>query len=292
MVVRRIDDGAARRQALESGEIHGYWPVSAADIAPLRRAGFQVHESPGFTLGYLGFNQRRPPLNNPKIRQAIAYAIDREKVVRAKYAASATVARQIVPPNLWGHAVDVQLYAHDLERARRLIAESGVANPILELWYPTGLGEGPPPLPDPEGIALSFKADLEEAGFTVVAKPTPFFPDMIEALRSGRAQMFLGEVVGFRVDPDVLFDQVMRFYDIGAMGPPDAELVAVLEAAADEIDQARRAEVYQQANRMVAERLPLLPFVHVKLSLVHSARLSGYRPSPIFWEGLFAVRLT
>ncbi len=292
VVVRRIDDGAARRQALETGEIHGYWPVSAGDIEPLRRAGFQVHELPGFTLGYLGFNQGRAPLDNPKIRQAIAYAIDREKVVRAKYAASATVANQIVPPNLWGHAVDARVYAHDPARARRLIAEAGVANPVLELWYPTGLGEGPPPLPDPEGIALSFKADLEEAGFTVVARPTTFFPDMIEALQSGRVQMFLGEVVGFRVDPDVLFGQLMRFYDIGAMGAPDAELLGVLDAAADEIDQARRAELYQQANRTVAERLPVLPFVHVKLSLVHSPRVTSYRPSPIFWEGLFALRLT
>lgn len=291
VIVRRIDDGAARRQALESGEIDGYWPVSAADIEPLDRAGFRVYELPNFTLGYLNFNPARPPLDNPKIRQAVAHAVDREKLVRAKYPASAIVAREIVPPDLWGHAADVRVYPADSRIARRLMAESGISQPTVELWYPKGDSEGTPPLPDPEGIALALKADLEDAGFRVIAKAAPWFPDFFEAVSSGKVQMFLDELFAFRVDPDALFDQFVQRYETGSFGPLDADLRAVLETAADEIEQAARAPLYEEANRIVAEQALIVPLVHVKLALVHSREVRGYRPGPLVWEGLFDVRL-
>ncbi len=256
----------------------------------MRRAGFRVYETPSLTLGYLDFNLARPPLDNLKIRQAIAHALDREKVVRAKYPPSARVAKEILPPDLWGHAPDVRVYSYDPEQARRLIAESGAANTTLELWYPAGGPEGPPPLPDPEGIALSFKADLEDAGFTVVLKPAPIH-DFFEALSSGRVHLFLNELFSFQVDPDALFDQFIAPRQSGSLGPVDAGLLAVLDGAAREIDQAERGPLYQQANRIVAEQALVVPFVHVKAELVYSQKVSGYRPSPIFWEGLFDVRL-
>ncbi len=292
VIIRRIDDGGARRQALQSGEIDGYWPVGPAEVRPLAEAGMQVFELPALTLGYLGFNVARPPLDNPKIRQAVAHALDREKVVRAKYAASATVADEIVPPHFWGHAPDVPVYAHDPQRARQLITESGVPEPTLELWYPVGLPEGPPTLPDPEGIALAFEADLEEAGFTVTALPTPWFSEYMEALLSGRVHMFLNEIVAFRMDPDAVFDQFTQQYETGAMRAPDGELLALLDSAAREIDQGHRAPLYEDANRMVAERVLMVPFVHVKPAIVYSPKIRGYGPSPIVWEGLFDVRLT
>ena len=290
VIIRRIADAAARRQALESGEISGYWPVNAADLEPLRRAGFRVYETPSLTLGYLDLNLARPPLDNLKIRQAIAHALDKEKVVRAKYPPSASVAKEILPADLWGHAPDVRVYPHDLQEARRLIAESGAANTTLELWYPKGDAEGTPPLPDPEGIALSFKADLEEAGFTVVLKAV-LFQDFFEALSSSSVHLFLNEIFSFQLDPDALFDQFMAARRSGSLGPVDSDLVTVLDGAAREIDRAARAPLYEEANRIVADQALVVPFVHVKAELVYSQKVSGYRPSPIFWEGLFDVRL-
>ena len=112
LVIRRIDDGAARRQALQSGEIDGYIPVDPGDLEGLRRAGFAVFEQPGLNVGYIALNQAKPPLDNLKVRQAIAHAIDEETLVRAKYPASAEVARQFLPPGLWGRAPDPFTYAH------------------------------------------------------------------------------------------------------------------------------------------------------------------------------------
>ena len=79
VIFKPIADGPARRTALETGEIQGYDLVDPADIAALQDAGFQLLLRPAFNVGYVGFNQSKPPLDNLKIRQAIAYALNRRR---------------------------------------------------------------------------------------------------------------------------------------------------------------------------------------------------------------------
>ena len=161
------------RQALESGEIDGYNPVDPADVEPLRRAGFQIFEPPSASaVAFLAMNQAVPPLDNPKIRQAVAHALNRDAIVKAFYPPSATVAHQFTPPNLWGHAPDVPRYPFDPERARRLIAESGFPIRYWSFWSPLSPPTGPG-FPAPSAIAQALAADLERAGFKVVSKPAP-----------------------------------------------------------------------------------------------------------------------
>ena len=88
-----------------------------------------------------------------------------------------------------------------------------------------------------------------------------------------------------------MFDQFTAHHENATLGRLDMDLLAVLAAGAQEVDQASRASLYEEANRIVAERALMVPFVHAKTALVYSRRVTGYRPSPIFWEELFNVRL-
>jgi peptide/nickel transport system substrate-binding protein len=84
VIFRTIPDLAARRQALEAGEIQGYDNADPGDVEALR-ANYQVLQRPAFNVAYLGFNQEQKPLDNPKIRQAIAHALNRDALIKAKY---------------------------------------------------------------------------------------------------------------------------------------------------------------------------------------------------------------
>lgn len=121
VIFRPIPDPAARRQALETGEITAYDFPDPGDVDALRAAGFQVLQRAAFNVGYVGFNQSRPPLDNLKIRQAIAHALNREALIRAKYPPGAEVATQFQPPNLFGWNPDVPQYEYDPVKAKRLI---------------------------------------------------------------------------------------------------------------------------------------------------------------------------
>src|SRR5260370_18585790 len=85
---------------------------------------------------YLGMNNTMPPFDNLKIRQAMAYAIDRQRIVDNFYPAGSTVATQFVPPAIFGFTKEVEPFPHDLAMAKKLIADSGVTTPIkLTLGY-------------------------------------------------------------------------------------------------------------------------------------------------------------
>lgn len=280
VIFRHIPDGPARRQALETGEIDGYDPVDPPDVEPLRRAGFQILERPAFNVGSLGINQAKPPLDRIEVRQAIAHALNRQALVRAKYPPRATVAKEFTPPVMWGHAGDVPEYAYDPARARSLLASAGLRNPSVELAYPAGMTD--PILVDTEGIASAFKADLEAVGFTVTLKPMPWRPDYVSAIFSGATQLSLHTVYGDRSDPDSFLSPYGRPSPL--FGFEDPELFRLLDQAAAEPDQARRTPLYEQANRRLMEILPAVPYVHVPVYIAVHKKVHGHAHAPVPWD--------
>ena len=280
VIFRYIPDGAARRQALETGEIDGYDPVDPPDIEPLRRAGFQVLERPAFNVGSLGMNQAKPPLDRLEVRQAVAHALNREALVRAKYPPRAVVASQFTPPALWGNAKDVPEYAYDPPRARALLAQAGVANPTLELAYPTGVTD--PIWVDTAGIASAFEADLEAVGFQVTLRPMALQPDYLAAVSSGATQLSLLTTYGDRSDPDSFLGRLKRPSPTFGFDRP--ELFRLLQQAEAEPDQERRRPLYEQANRMVMELLPAVPYVHVPVYIALADKVHGHAHAPVPWD--------
>ena len=283
-----IADGPARRQALQSGDIQGYDLVDPADLQPLEAAGFQILDRPAFNVAYVGFNTAKPPFDNLKIRQAIAHALNRQALVTAKYPPGAEVAKEFMPPSLFGYSDDVTEYPYDVEKAKTLIAESGVANPTLEFWYPTGVSR--PYMPDPAANFQAFSADLEAAGFTVVPKSAPWSPDYLNAVDTGNTGMRLLGWTGDFGDPDNFVGTFFRTQQT-AWGPLEESIYSDLEAARAESDEDARTELYQAVNNKIMEFLPGVPYVHTKPALAFAKGVTGYVPSPVSLEEFSKVSL-
>lgn len=288
VIFKPIADGPARRQALESGEIQGYDLVDPADLGALEGAGFQIVERPAFNVGYVGINTAKPPLDNLKIRQAIAHALNRPALVQAKYPPGAEVATQFMPPSLFGYADDVPEYAYDVEKAKALIAESGVSNPTVEFWYPTGVSR--PYMPDPAANFQAFSADLEAAGFTVVPKSAPWNPDYLNAVDTGGTGLRLLGWTGDFGDPDNFVGTFFRTKQ-AAWGPLEPSIYADLEAARAESDEDARTELYEAVNKKIMEFLPGVPYVHTKPALAFAEGVEGYVPSPVSIEDFSKVSM-
>ena len=289
VIFKPIADGPARRQALEAGEIQGYDLVDPADLGALESAGFQLVERPAFNVGYVGFNTAKPPFDNLKIRQAIAHALNREALLKAKYPPGAEVATQFMPPSLFGYSKDVPDYEYDVEKAKQLIAESGVTNPTLEFWYPTGVSR--PYMPDPVANFQAFSADLTAAGFKVVPKSAPWNPDYLNAVDAGGTGMRLLGWTGDFGDPDNFVGTFFRTKQ-PAWGPLEESIYTDLEAARAEGAEDKRAQMYEDVNEKIMEFLPGVPYVHTSPSLAFAEGVSGYVPSPVSIEDFSQVSLT
>jgi peptide/nickel transport system substrate-binding protein len=277
LIMKTISDGAARRQALESGEIQGYDNVDPADLSSLS-SQFQILERPAFNVGYVGFNQKKPPLDNPKIRQAIAYALNRPALVKAKYPPGAEVAKEFMPPQLFGWASDVTTYDFNLQKAKDLIAASGVANPTIEFWFPTNVSRQY--MPDPAANFQAFQADLTAAGFKVIPKSAPWKPDYVRAVNAGDTQVYLFGWTGDFGDPDNFLGSFFRTSQ-PAWGFTNQPIFDALTAARVETDQAKRTADYQAANRLIMDFLPGVPYVHTKPALAFVKSVRGFVPTVV-----------
>jgi peptide/nickel transport system substrate-binding protein len=278
LIFRPIADGPARAQALQAGEIQAYDGVDPADVERLRAEGYSILERPAFNVGYVGFNTAKAPLDNLQIRQAIAHAINREAIVQANYPEGSEVATQFMPPELFGHAEDVPTYEYDVEKAKSLIADSGVTNLTLDFWFPTDVTR--PYMPDPSANFQAMSADLEAAGFTVNPQSAPWNPDYLAKVDSGDTGLRLLGWNGDFADPDNFVGTFFRTKQ-PAWGPLEESIYSDLEAARVETDLETRTELYQAVNKKIMEFLPGLPYVHNKSFLVTAEGVDGLIPSPV-----------
>ena len=109
--------------------IDGYDLVGPADTGALEEAGFNIVTRDPFTILYLGMNQAVPALQDPKVREAIAHAIDKEAAGHARCSPRAPRSRRSsCPPVVNGWNEDVTTYEYDPEKAKALLAEAGYAD--------------------------------------------------------------------------------------------------------------------------------------------------------------------
>src|SRR5215471_803108 len=245
IIFRPIADNAARLQALQSGEIQGYDLVAPEDIKTVKsNPNLKILDRPAFNVGYVGINQAKPPMNQLKVRQALAYGLDRASVVSKFYAGRGQVATEFLPPLVEGYAgKGVATYAFNPNKAKQLLQQAGLTLPVpIEFWYPTSVSR--PYMPDPQRNAEAFAASLEQSGFKVTFKNYPWRPDYVSQVSDGQAQVFLLGWTGDFGDP-ANFDNVHFGQFNTQFGFHNSKLFNMLTAADSETNIAKRVKEYQ-----------------------------------------------
>ena len=288
LIFQPIADPAARLQALQSGEIQGYDLVSPEDYPTIEGDDqFQLLNRPAFNVGYVGFTQTVKPLDDIAVRQAIAYALDRQEVVDAFYAGQGEVAKEFMPPSLFGYADDVTEYPYDPELAKQTLEDAGYTLPVeIDFAYPTDVER--PYMPDPQANFEAMVADLEECCFKVEKKSATWSPDYLDNAQSGRYGVYLLGWTGDFGDPDNFIGTFFQA-ESDQWGFENDEIFDTLDEAEQETDVDARTALYEEANRLIMDFLPGVPYVHTEPGLAFSANVEGYAPSPVSLEPFYLV---
>ncbi|SFP15289.1 peptide/nickel transport system substrate-binding protein [Geodermatophilus dictyosporus] len=302
IIFRTISDQNTRRQELQAGSIDGYDFVAPADYGSLEDEGFQVLVRDPFNILYLGFNggnvpgtSANPALQDERVRQAIAHAIDRETIVNSLLPEGAEAATQFMPPTVDGWADDVTTYEYDPDRARQLLQEAGAEGTTLRFFYPTEVSR--PYLPDPAAMFQVISQNLTDAGFTVEPTALPWNPDYLNAVQAGQADIHL---LGWTGDYNDAYNFIGTFFAEASNGQASAEfgafsnpeIFAALAQADAEPDASARTEQYQEANRLIMDYLPGVPISHSPPALVVAENVQGLEPSPLTAEVFSTVSLS
>jgi peptide/nickel transport system substrate-binding protein len=281
LVFKIIEDESARKEELRSGTIDGYDLPSPADYATLKDAGKQVMIRPIFNILYLGINQAgNPALKDIRVRQAIAYALNRDQLVKNEMPEGASVAKVHMPPNMDGYTDKVQEYPHDVNKAKELLTQAGVSNLTLKFYYPTEVSR--PYMPNPTAIAGALANDLKAAGITVELVARPWnggYKDDVQKL--GKHDLHL---LGWTGDYADAGNFLGTFFGRkkGEFGYDEPAMFAALAAADAVVDSAAHAKAYEQANiDIMSKYLPAIPVSHSPPAIVVGSNIKGLVPSPL-----------
>ena len=294
LIIRPIADNAARLQALQTGEIQGYDLVEPQDIATIEGdENLQIIDRPAFNVAYVGFNIAKKPTDDIKVREAIAYGLDRQAVVDNFYSGRGVVATQFMPPEVVGYADDVTTYEYDPEKAKQILTDAGYTLPVpLEFWYPTDVSR--PYMPDPKRNFEAFAASLNKSGFKVTPKSAPWNPDYLGRVDAGNAGN--ARLLGWTGDYGDADNFIGTFFQSpqkawGTTTTPLTKVQDLLNQGEIETDEAARESIYQDANRQIMLDLPGVPYAHSEPALAFSAKVQGYEASPTTNESFATVTI-
>ncbi|HEX2144342.1 MAG TPA: ABC transporter substrate-binding protein [Glycomyces sp.] len=288
VIIRTISDETARRQALEAGDIHGYDLAAPADVQPLINDEYQVPVRGVFNLLYLAYTQSHSPLEDHAVREALSYAIDRERIVNSVLPPGGLVATQFQPPSLEGYSEDVATYDYDADKAKDMLADAGAEDLTLTFCYPTDVSR--PYMPAPKDIFDMIASDLEAAGVTVEAKPITWV-EYIPTTRSGECPLYLLGWTGDFADP-YNFLGTWFAAESTEWGFNNPEVFDAIAAANSEPDQAKRVDLWKTANELVMEELPGLPISSSPPSIAFAPNVYPPDVSPLTRESFSQVYFT
>lgn len=245
-----------------------------------RDPNLSVEQDAGTRLAYLGFNLRDPILSNVKVRQAIAYALDRRPMIEYLWRNEARPARSILPVQSWAYNGNVPAYEHDPERARQLLDAAGY--PVVDgvrfhITMKTSTD------PNTRLMVAVMQQQLREVGIALDIRSfefATFFSDV----QHGAFQMYGLRWIGGNEDPDI-FEYAFhssKFPPNGANRDyySNPKVDALIDKARRETDPSVRKSLYFEVQQILAEDLPYINLWYLDNVLVHTNRVRGIKLNP------------
>jgi peptide/nickel transport system substrate-binding protein len=282
IIIRPISNNEARFQALKTGEINAF------DLAPPQDLGglsgdsrLKVIKRPAFNVAYVTIHQGPgSPMNDIKVRQAVAYGLNRAAVVRQFYYGTGTVANEFQPPSLFGYSKKVTKYPFNSAKAKQLLNSSSCHVPCkVDFWYPTDVTR--PYMPDPKRNFEAFAASLEDSGFNVVAHSAPWRPTYVPKVNEGSAgDLNLIGWTGDYGDPDNFLGTFFRNFN-PQFGFNNSQITGILNQALNQPNFKKRVALYQRANEIIMKYLPGVPYAHATPALGAEKRIQRLIATPV-----------
>ena len=238
-----------------------------------------VEHAPGTEIQYLGFNLRDPILKDVRVRQAIAYALDRRPMIEYLWAGWAQPARSVLPPQSWAYNGAVPPYDHDPDKARTLLDAAGypLRNGVrFHITMKTSTTEST------RLMVAVIQQQLRDVGIVLDIRsfePATFLADIIH----GSFQLYGLRWIGGNQDPDIFYVfHSSRFPPNGANRGhySNPKVDALIDQARREVDQSKRKSIYAEVQLILAEELPSINLWYLDNVLVHNKRVRNLQLNP------------
>jgi peptide/nickel transport system substrate-binding protein len=280
---RVVPDAVVRALELQKGSADLEMSSLSPDMIPVlaQQSALAVTQRPGTNFGYLGFNLEDPILAKREVRQALAFATDREALIRYLLHGEARIASGILPPNHWAYEPNVAQYALDPARAETIFDAAGFPRKQdgtrFHLTLKTSTEE------QARLIGAVLQEQWRRVGVDLELRPLELATLLSDAAR-GNFQLTYSRWVGANNDPDVF-----EFVFSSKRFPPDGanrghyrnpRIDALVDQIRIDMDREKRKALCSEVQKILADDLPYLPLWFTDVVSVHRRSLDDLKLSP------------
>ncbi len=263
-----IEDKQAEERAFRSGRIHltNTPQLDIEKIAVYKEKWPEtLRITPTYTSYYYEFNTTRKPFDDARVRKAFAYAVDRKLLVERVSKGGEIPAYSLIPHDPQGYSPK-QYFSYNVEKAKALLAEAGFPNgegfPSMSLLYNTNDNHRKMALAIQQMLKTNLNVDIQ-----LENKEWKVYIDAKKNLHHDFARA--GWLADY-LDASNFFDILRSYSGNNNTGWNSPEYDALMAAVTKESTSKKRSEVFERANKLLAEEMPILPiYYYADINLVH-----------------------
>jgi len=285
VIFRVVPDNTVRFLELQKGTLNLVINGIELDYIPLiqKDPRLKLMTGPGLNYSYIGFNLTDPILIKQKVREAVAYAVDRKAIIRYLLKGMARPATGLLSPLNWAYSGGVKEYEYNPGISRTLLDQAGFPDPDgdgtgmrFTLSYKTSQDE------QGKRIAAALQQQFKQVGIGLTIRSYEwgtFYGD----IKSGNFQLYSLSWVGV-TDPDI-YDYIFHSKNFPPAGAnrgryANPEVNALLEHARRTLDLTRRKEYYRRVQEILARDLPYVSLWHYDNVAVMRKNVEGFVLDP------------
>jgi peptide/nickel transport system substrate-binding protein len=283
VVMRIIKDGSARTIALENGEVHlSAFEQNPRDLARLKKNAGITATPDGYgaigPLAWLAFNTKRGPTSDVRVRQAIAYAVDRNFIVKALFLNTSQPALTGIHPDSPFYDPSVPAYNIDIDKANKILDDAGYKRGNDGMRFKLTVDFGWASIKAP---AEYLKPQLKKIGIDLAVRSSADFPTWAKRISSHDFDMTWDVVFNWG-DPVIGVHRTYLSSNIkkgviwsNTQQYENKDVDAILDKAGRESDPAKRKALYAEFQQLVAKELPVYWTYTLPYHTVHSNKLGN-----------------
>ena len=285
VVYRNIVEETNRTIGLETGELDIIYDIQGLDKNKLRDdERFVLIEGPQVSMTYLGFNMKKAPYDNPKVREAISYAIDQKPIIDTVFLGAGEAANSIIGPNVWGY-YDVEKYTQDIEKAKALLAEAGYPDGFkAKIWVNDN--------PVRRDTAVILQDQLKQIGIDLAIE-TVEWGAFLDGTARGDHEMFLLGWGTVTRDPDYGMYELISTATMGAAGNrsfySNPTVDKLLEEGRTELDPEKRKAIYKEIQEIIRKDIPMYMIIYPLQNVVTQKNIKNFKLDPANAHRIYGV---
>ncbi|MEH7503000.1 ABC transporter substrate-binding protein [Neobacillus drentensis] len=279
--IKIVNEPSTARLMLEKGEIDQIDDTMLSpDVMKQMEGtdGIEIVKSPGYQIDDISINMEKKPLDNVKVRQALAHAVNYDSINNDILLGAGKRIGGIIPEGMFGYNPDQTMYDYDLEKAKALLKEAGLEKGFdLEILISENNEVR-------KNIAVMLQSDFKKIGINLKIK-TLAWPTFLETVTSGGHQLALAAWTPDYADPDY---NLWYFAHSSSKGPgfnlafyDNKKVDDLLVEGRKTVDEGRRDEIYKEVQKIMSEEVP---YIFPAQRLVQAAKrtwVKGYEINPM-----------